>query len=55
MQKQKKKPYVRPQVKKIRLDAKTSVLATCKTTLGAGPSPINGCVTPTPPCSAIGS
>jgi hypothetical protein len=55
MDKKNKKKYVKPKVTKIKLDAKTAVLGFCKTNSSAGPHPINGCVSSTPPCSAIGS
>jgi len=51
----KKKEYSKPDIKKIKLDAKTAVLGFCKAAETAGPHPIYGCQSPTPPCSAIGS
>ena len=53
----KKKKYSKPNIKKIRLDAKTAVLGFCKTDSSAGPHPIFGCGGPggTHPCSAPGS
>ena len=42
MQKKKKKKYVKPKVTKIKLDAKTAVLAACKVHQGSGgPNNIN--------------
>jgi len=41
MQKEKKKKYSKPEVKKISFDAKTSVLASCKIHGGAGGGPGN--------------
>jgi len=51
----KKKKYRKPEIKRISLDAKTAVLGFCKTADSAGPHPLYGCQTPTPPCNAIGS
>jgi hypothetical protein len=54
MEKEKKK-YVKPEIKKIRLDAKTAVLAVCKTSGIGGPSGV-GCGPPTfQPCQGPGS
>ena len=55
MQSPKKKKYVKPQIMQVKLDAQTAVLGFCKSTGGAGPNPLNGCITPTPACSSIGS
>jgi hypothetical protein len=55
MDKKNKKKYVKPQVTRIKLDAKTAVLGFCKTTSSAGPNPLNGCISPTPACNTIGS
>jgi len=41
MQKQKKKKYVKPQITKIKLDAKTAVLAACKVHRGGTGGPMN--------------
>ena len=54
----KKKKYSKPDIKKIRLDAKTAVLGFCKTDSSTGgPHPVFGCGGPggTHPCSAPGS
>lgn len=51
----KKKKYVKPEIKKIRLDAKTAVLAVCKTAAIGGPAGV-GCGPPeTAPCQDAGS
>jgi nitroimidazol reductase NimA-like FMN-containing flavoprotein (pyridoxamine 5'-phosphate oxidase superfamily) len=52
----KKKKYSKPDIKKIRLDAKTAVLGFCKTGSDAGPSAF-GCsgLGGADPCSAPGS
>jgi hypothetical protein len=53
--KPKKKKYIKPEIKRIKLDAKTAVLAVCKTTTGAGPSGHN-CGPPIfQPCQDYGS
>jgi len=50
-----KKKYIKPEIKKIRLDAKTAVLAVCKTSGIGGPSGV-GCGPPTfQPCQGPGS
>jgi len=49
-----KKKYVKPAVKRIKLDAKTAVLGFCKTTAIVGPSG-PGCGQPGPGCSSPGS
>jgi len=54
MEKNQKKKYEKPTVKKIRLDAKTAVLGFCKTTAIVGPSG-PGCGVPGPGCSSAGS
>ena len=41
MQKQKKKKYVKPKITKIKLDAKTAVLAACKVHHGGTDGPMN--------------
>ena len=41
MQKQKKKKYVKPQITKIKLDAKTAVLAACKVHRWGTAGPLN--------------
>jgi len=43
--KNQKKKYVKPEIKKIKLDAKTAVLAVCKTVAVGGPSGV-GCGPP---------
>jgi hypothetical protein len=54
MMKEKKK-YIKPEIKKIRLDAKTAVLAVCKTANIGGPSGV-GCGPPLfQPCQGPGS
>ena len=40
-----KKKYTKPEIKKIRLDAKTAVLAVCKTAAVGGPTGV-GCGPP---------
>jgi len=51
----KKKKYVKPEIKKIKLDAKTAVLAVCKTASIGGPSGV-GCGPPMfQPCPNAGS
>ena len=52
-----KKEYSKPDIKKIKLDAKTAVLGFCKVDANAGPHPIFGCSGPDGinPCSAPGS
>lgn len=53
---QKKKEYAKPDIKKIKLDAKTAVLGFCKTADNEGPHPIFGCSgAGSNPCSAPGS
>ena len=54
MDKNKKKKYHKPEIKKITLDAKTAVLGFCKNASSVGPNPISDCQNPTP-CSAPGS
>ncbi len=55
MDKEEKKPYEKPKVTRINLDARTAVLGICKTT-GAGGPVLPGCVTALDaPCSAHGS
>ena len=55
MMKKEKKKYIKPEIKKIKLDAKTAVLAVCKTTGIGGPSGV-GCGPPTfQPCQDAGS
>jgi hypothetical protein len=50
-----KKKYTKPEIKKIRLDAKTAVLVVCKTSGIGGPSGV-GCGPPVmQPCSGSGS
>jgi hypothetical protein len=54
MEKEKKK-YIKPEIKKIKLDAKTAVLAVCKVDSIGGPSGV-GCGPPTfQPCQDSGS
>lgn len=53
--KKERKTYVKPEIRKIRLDAKTAVLAVCKTSGIGGPSGV-GCGPPVfQPCSGPGS
>ena len=53
--KAKKKKYVKPAINKIKLDAKTAVLAVCKTNSVGGPSGV-GCGPPVfSPCLDPGS
>ena len=55
MPENKKKKYHKPEIKRIKLDAKTAVLAVCKTSGVGGPSGI-GCGPPAyQPCQAPGS
>ncbi len=54
MEEQQKKKYVKPTVRKIKLDAKTAVLGFCKHHSFLGPSG-TGCGLPGPPCQAPGS
>jgi hypothetical protein len=56
MDKNKKKKYRKPDIKKIKLDAKTAVLGFCKTGANLGPNsnPGTGCEIPYS-CSAPGS
>ncbi len=55
MPENKKKKYRKPEVKKIKLDAKTAVLGFCKNTgQGGGPSG-SGCGLPFPACYSGGS
>ena len=50
-----KKKYVKPEIKKIKLDANTAVLAVCKTAAIGGPSGV-GCGPPEfQPCQDAGS
>jgi hypothetical protein len=50
-----KKKYIKPEIKKIKLDAKTAVLAVCKTAGGTGPEGGN-CGPPIfQPCQENGS
>jgi len=50
-----KKKYAKPEIKKIRLDAKTAVLGVCKTAAIGGPAGV-GCGPPTfQPCQDVGS
>jgi hypothetical protein len=51
----KKKKYCKPDIKKIKLDAKTAVLGFCKTGSNLGPDMFNGCDGGGAPCSAPGS
>jgi hypothetical protein len=54
MSENKKKKYRKPEVKKIKLDAKTAVLGFCKT--GGQVGPIGtGCGLPFPACRSGGS
>ena len=53
--KNQKKKYIKPEIKKIKLDAKTAVLAVCKTAGVGGPSGV-GCGPPVfSPCQDAGS
>jgi hypothetical protein len=55
MKKKVKKEYERPMVRKVRLDAKVSVLAVCKTSTG-GAGPVFNCDTLLgDPCQSDGS
>ncbi len=54
MQENKKKKYQKPEVTKIKLDAKTAVLGACKTGSIVGPG-VPNCGIPFAPCSADGS
>ena len=54
MTENKKKKYRKPEVKKIKLDAKTAVLGFCKNTGQGGPSG-TGCGLPFPACHSDGS
>jgi hypothetical protein len=55
MMKKEKKKYTKPEIKKIKLDAKTAVLAVCKTANIGGPSGV-GCGPPVfQPCQGPGS
>jgi hypothetical protein len=55
MMKKEKKEYIKPEIRKIRLDAKTAVLAVCKTAEISGPFGI-GCGPPVfQPCQGPGS
>ena len=57
MKKKEKKEYEKPEVKKIKLDAKTAVLAVCKNSGGAGggrPGGIFHCLS-VPACRDDGS
>jgi hypothetical protein len=57
MKKKEKKEYEKPEVTKIKLDAKTAVLATCKNSGGAGggrPGGVFHCLT-VPACRDEGS
>jgi hypothetical protein len=54
MEEKQKKKYVKPTVRKIKLDAKTAVLGFCKTDSFVGPSGM-GCGQPGPGCSSAGS
>jgi hypothetical protein len=50
-----KKKYIKPAIKKIKLDAKTAVLAVCKTGGNSGPAGVN-CGPPVfQPCQDNGS
>ena len=49
-----KKPYEKPKITRIKLDAKTAVLGVCKTAGAGGPSVI-GCEVFSAPCSDFGS
>jgi len=53
----KKKKYEKPEVTKIRLDAKCAVLSLCKTTntIGSGYPAVFGCTSGGTDCSALGS
>ena len=50
-----KKPYEKPKITRIKLDAKTAVLGVCKTAGAGGPSGIGGCEVFSAPCSDFGS
>ena len=50
-----KKKYIKPEIKKIKLDAKTAVLAVCKTTGIGGPSNGNCGPPQYQPCQDAGS
>jgi hypothetical protein len=51
----KKKPYAKPEVTRIRLDARCAVLGFCKGGSGAGPA-LSGCVDAlSSPCQSQGS
>jgi hypothetical protein len=55
MMKKEKKKYIKPEITKIKLDAKTAVLAVCKTSGLGGPSGGN-CGPPVfQPCQDVGS
>jgi hypothetical protein len=54
MSENKKKKYRKPEVKKIKLDAKTAVLGFCKNTGQGGPNGTN-CGLPFPACYSDGS
>ena len=53
MTKTKKKKYEKPQVRRVALDVRTSILGFCKTTGGRGPRTLNCKVVND--CSQIGS
>jgi hypothetical protein len=51
----KKKPYAKPEVTRIRLDARCAVLGFCKqVSTGSGPA-MTGCVSVMDPCLSQGS
>ncbi len=55
MEEKEKKPYEKPKVTRINLDARTAVLGICKTT-GAGGPVFPGCLDAlSDPCNAQGS
>jgi hypothetical protein len=54
MEEKQKKKYVKPTVRKIKLDAKTAVLGFCKTVQSIGPIG-SSCGQPGPGCLAPGS
>jgi hypothetical protein len=50
-----KKKYLKPEIKKIKLDAKTAVLAVCKIQSSTGGPSSGDCGFPLQPCSYPGS
>ncbi len=51
MKRKVRKRYEKPRVTKVRLEEKVSVLAACKSSVGAGPPDVSGCE-PLGPCSS---